>query len=179
MCWVPTVVVWVPIPPIKDSSNSSLWVPTVYAIHFCIRMNISVQNIWPVTFVNYCLEMKVSNLSIKNFVDFLAMLLDTSICSLQAVLNDTEEFILSIDELSNEVCSASLSAELLCCLFIWILIRGWSMQIVIWDALTAEKVARWPSNHIGAPRWLEHSPTEAAFISCGTDRSVRFWKETL
>ncbi|KAK6261759.1 hypothetical protein QUC31_007575 [Theobroma cacao] len=71
----------------------------------------------------------------------------------QAVFNDTEEFVLSIDEPSNE--------------------------IVIWDALTAEKVAKWPSNHIGAPRWIDHSPTEAAFISCGTDRSVRFWKEIL
>lgn len=70
----------------------------------------------------------------------------------QAVFSDTEEFVLCIDEPSNE--------------------------IVIWDALTAEKVARWPSNHIGAPRWLEHSPTEAAFVSCGTDRSIRFWKET-
>lgn len=71
----------------------------------------------------------------------------------QAVFNDTEEFVLSIDEPSNE--------------------------IVIWDALTAERVARWPSNHVGAPRWLEHSPTESAFISCGTDKSIRFWKETL
>ncbi|XP_042490461.1 cleavage stimulation factor subunit 50 [Macadamia integrifolia] len=71
----------------------------------------------------------------------------------QAVFNETEEFILCIDEPSNE--------------------------IVIWDALTSEKVARWPSNHIGAPRWLEHSPTEAAFTTCGTDRSVRFWKEIL
>lgn len=71
----------------------------------------------------------------------------------QAVFNDTEEFVLSIDEPSNE--------------------------IVIWDALTAEKVAKWPSNHIGAPRWIEHSPAEAAFITCGTDRSVRFWKEIL
>ncbi|KAG6632882.1 hypothetical protein I3843_12G009200 [Carya illinoinensis] len=71
----------------------------------------------------------------------------------QAVFNDTEEFVLSIDEPSNE--------------------------IVIWDAMTAEKVARWPSNHIGAPRWLEHSPTEAAFVSSGTDRSIRFWKEVL
>ncbi|KAL5751415.1 hypothetical protein ACOSP7_026018 [Xanthoceras sorbifolium] len=71
----------------------------------------------------------------------------------QAVFNDTEEFVLSVDEPNNE--------------------------IVVWDALTAEKVARWPSNHIGAPRWIEHSPVEAAFITCGTDRSVRFWKETL
>ncbi|XP_043707757.1 cleavage stimulation factor subunit 50 [Telopea speciosissima] len=71
----------------------------------------------------------------------------------QAVFNETEEFVLCIDEPSNE--------------------------IVIWDALTAEKVARWSSNHIGAPRWLEHSPTEAAFTTCGTDRSVRFWKEIL
>ncbi|KAL2482092.1 Cleavage stimulation factor subunit 50 [Forsythia ovata] len=70
----------------------------------------------------------------------------------QAVFNDTEEFVLSIDEPSNE--------------------------IVIWDALTTEKVAGWPSNHIGAPRWLEHSPVESVFITCGTDRSVRFWKET-
>ncbi|XP_058070491.1 cleavage stimulation factor subunit 50 isoform X2 [Magnolia sinica] len=71
----------------------------------------------------------------------------------QAVFNETEEFVLSIDEPSNE--------------------------IIIWDALTAEKVARWPSNHIGPPRWIEHSPTEAAFVSCGSDRSVRFWKEIL
>ncbi|KAJ9677247.1 hypothetical protein PVL29_022315 [Vitis rotundifolia] len=71
----------------------------------------------------------------------------------QAVFNETEEFVLSIDEQSNE--------------------------IVVWDALTAEIVTRLPSNHIGAPRWLEHSPTEAAFVSCGTDRSVRFWKEIL
>ncbi|KAF8399638.1 hypothetical protein HHK36_015507 [Tetracentron sinense] len=71
----------------------------------------------------------------------------------QAVFSETEEFVLCIDEPSNEV--------------------------VVWDALTAEKVARWPSNHIGAPRWLEHSPTEAAFVSCGTDRSIRFWKENL
>ncbi|KAI3504707.1 hypothetical protein L1887_26380 [Cichorium endivia] len=70
----------------------------------------------------------------------------------QAIFNDTEEFVLCVDEPSNE--------------------------IVIWDALSAEKVARWPSNHVGAPRWLEHSPTEAAFASCGTDRSIRFWKET-
>ncbi|KAL2335859.1 hypothetical protein Fmac_010305 [Flemingia macrophylla] len=71
----------------------------------------------------------------------------------QAIFNETEEFILSVDELNNE--------------------------IVIWDALTTEKVAKWPSNHVGAPRWLEHSPIESAFISCGTDRSVRFWKETV
>ncbi|PKI32481.1 hypothetical protein CRG98_047143 [Punica granatum] len=71
----------------------------------------------------------------------------------QAIFNDTEEFVLSINEPNNE--------------------------IVIWDALTAERVARWPSNHNGPPRWIEHSPIEAAFVSCGTDRSVRFWKETV
>ncbi|KAK9080387.1 hypothetical protein SSX86_000145 [Deinandra increscens subsp. villosa] len=70
----------------------------------------------------------------------------------QAIFNDTEEFVLCIDEPSNE--------------------------IVIWDSLSAEKVARWPSNHVGAPRWLEHSPTESTFVSCGSDRSIRFWKET-
>lgn len=70
----------------------------------------------------------------------------------QAVFNETEEFVLSIDELSNE--------------------------IVIWDALTAERVSRWPSNHMGSPRWLAHSPVESAFVTCGTDRSIRFWKET-
>ncbi|KAI5445348.1 hypothetical protein KIW84_013542 [Lathyrus oleraceus] len=69
----------------------------------------------------------------------------------QAIFNATEEFILSIDELNNEV--------------------------IIWDAMTTEIVAKWPSNHVGAPRWLEHSPVESAFISCGTDRSIRFWKE--
>ncbi|CAN6717644.1 unnamed protein product [Malus baccata var. baccata] len=71
----------------------------------------------------------------------------------QAVSNDTEEFVLSIDEPTNE--------------------------IVIWDATTANKVAKWPSNHIGAFRWLAHLPTEAAFVTCGTDRSIRFWKESL
>ncbi|KAG9151550.1 hypothetical protein Leryth_019731 [Lithospermum erythrorhizon] len=69
----------------------------------------------------------------------------------QAVLNNTEEFVLGIDEQSNE--------------------------IVIWDSLTSEKVSRWPTNHVGAPRWLEHSPTEAAFVTCGTDRSIRYWKD--
>ncbi|XP_028763582.1 cleavage stimulation factor subunit 50 [Neltuma alba] len=69
----------------------------------------------------------------------------------QAIFDDTEEFVLSIDELSNE--------------------------IVIWDAMTTEQVAKWPSNHAGAPRWLEHSPVEPAFVSCGTDRSIRYWKE--
>ncbi|KAL5723190.1 Cleavage stimulation factor subunit 50 [Ranunculus cassubicifolius] len=69
----------------------------------------------------------------------------------QAVFNETEEFVLSIDEPNNE--------------------------IIIWDALTSEKVARFPSNHSGAPRWLEHSPTEPTFLSCGTDRSIRFWNK--
>ncbi|KAF6157094.1 hypothetical protein GIB67_041555 [Kingdonia uniflora] len=64
----------------------------------------------------------------------------------QATFNETEEFVLSVDEPSN--------------------------GIVVWDALTAKMVARWPSNHIGAPlRWLEHSPTDATFITCGADRS--------
>ncbi|KAI9088385.1 hypothetical protein K1719_029834 [Acacia pycnantha] len=71
----------------------------------------------------------------------------------QAIFNDTEEFVLSIDELTNE--------------------------IVIWDAMTTELVAKWPSNHAGAPRWLEHSLVEPAFVSCGTDRSIRYWKEVV
>ncbi|XP_031092494.1 cleavage stimulation factor subunit 50-like [Ipomoea triloba] len=71
----------------------------------------------------------------------------------QAVFNDTEEFVLSIDESSNE--------------------------IVVWDALTTEKVGRLPSSHVGIPRWIEHSPTEAAFFSCGIDQSVRFWREAV
>ncbi|KAF8709799.1 hypothetical protein HU200_029510 [Digitaria exilis] len=71
----------------------------------------------------------------------------------QAVFNETEEFVLSVDEQSNEV--------------------------VVWDALTAEKVARLPSGGTGAPRWLDHSPTEPAFVTCGSDRSIRFWKQTV
>uniref|UniRef100_A0A1J3CVL5 Cleavage stimulation factor 50 kDa subunit n=1 Tax=Noccaea caerulescens TaxID=107243 RepID=A0A1J3CVL5_NOCCA len=71
----------------------------------------------------------------------------------QAIFNDTEEFVISIDEANNEV--------------------------VTWDARTAEKVAKWPSNHNGAPRWIDHSPVESVFVSCGTDRSVRFWKESV
>nr|CAB3493198.1 unnamed protein product [Digitaria exilis] len=71
----------------------------------------------------------------------------------QAVFNETEEFVLSVDEQNNEV--------------------------VVWDALTAEKVARLPSGGTGAPRWLDHSPTEPAFVTCGSDRSIRFWKQTV
>lgn len=71
----------------------------------------------------------------------------------QATFNDTEEFVISIDEANNEV--------------------------VTWDARTAEKVAKWPSSHNGAPRWIEHSPVESVFVTCGTDRSVRFWKESV
>nr|CAB3498166.1 unnamed protein product [Digitaria exilis] len=71
----------------------------------------------------------------------------------QAVFNETEEFVLSVDEQSNEV--------------------------VVLDALTAEKVARLPSGGTGAPRWLDHSPTEPAFVTCGSDRSIRFWKQTV
>ncbi|CAM6088637.1 unnamed protein product [Calypogeia fissa] len=70
----------------------------------------------------------------------------------QAVFSRNEEFVLCVDEASNE--------------------------IVAWDALTANIVTRLPSNHASAPRWLEHSPTEEAFATCGTDRSVRFWRET-
>ncbi|CAN8264874.1 unnamed protein product [Cochlearia groenlandica] len=70
----------------------------------------------------------------------------------QAIFNDTEEFVISIDESKNEV--------------------------VTWDARTAEKVAKWPSNHNGAPRWIEHSPVDSVFVTCGMDRSVRFWKES-
>jgi len=69
----------------------------------------------------------------------------------QAIFNHTEEFILCVDEAHNE--------------------------IVVWDSLTGDIVSRIPSNHVGAPRWLEHSPSEAAFVSCGSDRSVRFWRE--
>ncbi|KAG2545813.1 cleavage stimulation factor subunit 50-like [Panicum virgatum] len=70
----------------------------------------------------------------------------------QAVFNETEEFVLSVDEQNSEV--------------------------VVWDALTAEKVARLPSGSTGAPRWLDHSPVEPVFVTCGTDRSIRFWKQT-
>nr|XP_034572931.1 cleavage stimulation factor subunit 50 [Setaria viridis] len=71
----------------------------------------------------------------------------------QAVFNETEEFVLSVDEQNNEV--------------------------VVWDALTAEKVARLPPGGTGAPRWLDHSPVEPAFVTCGNDRSIRFWKQTV
>uniref|UniRef100_A0ACD5X4G2 Uncharacterized protein n=1 Tax=Avena sativa TaxID=4498 RepID=A0ACD5X4G2_AVESA len=70
----------------------------------------------------------------------------------QAVFNESEEFVISTDEQSSEV--------------------------VVWDALTTEQVERLSSGHTGAPRWLEHSPIEPVFITCGNDRSVRFWKQT-
>lgn len=62
-------------------------------------------------------------------------------------------------------------------MFLLVIELMFAMQIVIWDALTAERVSRWPSNHMGSPRWLAHSPVESAFVTCGTDRSIRFWKE--
>lgn len=68
----------------------------------------------------------------------------------QAVFNETEEFVFSLDEHANDV--------------------------VVWDSLTSERVARLPANHVGTVRWLEHSPSESVFISCGNDRSIRFWK---
>eukprot|EP00897_Mesotaenium_endlicherianum_P001643 jgi/Mesen1/1506/ME000132S00447 len=74
----------------------------------------------------------------------------------QAVLSHGEDFVLSVDELSNE--------------------------IVVWDSLTAEIVHRLPSGHVApsgqlaAPKWLEHSPAEDAFVTCGHDRAVRFWR---
>ncbi|KAJ7567486.1 hypothetical protein O6H91_02G150200 [Diphasiastrum complanatum] len=71
----------------------------------------------------------------------------------QAAFNQTEEFILCIDEVTNEV--------------------------VVWDALTDDIAGRFPSNHVGAPRWLEHSPSEPCFVTCGTDRSVRFWRGSI
>lgn len=40
------------------------------------------------------------------FMDHVCILTDVLNFSLQAVFNDTEEFVLSIDELSNEVCAA-------------------------------------------------------------------------
>lgn len=70
----------------------------------------------------------------------------------QAVFNHTEEFVLCVDESNSE--------------------------IVAWDALSGDVTSRFQSNHSGTPRWLEHSPSESAFITCGTDRSVRFWRET-
>jgi WD40 repeat protein len=53
------------------------------------------------------------------------------------------------------------------------------VQVVVWDTLTGDIVSRFPSNHVGAPRWLEHSPTESSFVTCGSDRSIRFWREAV
>lgn len=69
----------------------------------------------------------------------------------QATFSHKEDFVLCVDEVSNEV--------------------------VVWDSLTAEVVTRIPSGHTNAPKWFEHSPTSGEFVTCGTDRSVRFWKE--
>lgn len=69
----------------------------------------------------------------------------------QARFSADENFVLSVDEATSEV--------------------------VVWDSMTAEEVARLPSGHIGPPKWLEHSPSEPAFVTCGEDRSVRFFRE--
>ncbi|KAM0937509.1 putative transcription factor WD40-like family [Dioscorea sansibarensis] len=71
----------------------------------------------------------------------------------QAAFNESDDFILSVDESNNKV--------------------------EVWDTLTAGKMSWWPSNHISAPQVLEYPPSEATFISCRNDRSVRFWEEIL
>ncbi|CAI9787183.1 unnamed protein product [Fraxinus pennsylvanica] len=73
--------------------------------------------------------------------------ISVTIISIRLFSVTRKKFVLSIDEPSNE--------------------------IVIWDALTTEEVARWAFNHIVSPRWLEHSPVDTVFVMCGTDRSVR------
>ncbi|EFJ35518.1 hypothetical protein SELMODRAFT_141637 [Selaginella moellendorffii] len=68
----------------------------------------------------------------------------------QAVFTHNEEFVLSSDEPKGEV--------------------------VVWDALTGDLMSRLNSNHAGALRCIEHSPSEACFVTCGSDRTVRFWQ---
>lgn len=88
--------------------------------------------------------------------------------------------MLSVDEQNNEV-NSNFTTAFYVCLSAGQIEPNYDnvFQVVVWDALTAEKVARLPSGGTGAPRWLDHSPTEPAFVTCGNDRSIRFWKQTV
>jgi len=67
----------------------------------------------------------------------------------QAVFNQTEDFVMFPDEATTS----------LCC----------------WDSRNASRKQLLSLGHNGPVRWMVHSPTHAAFLSCSDDFRARFW----
>ena len=67
----------------------------------------------------------------------------------QAVFNHTEDYVMFPDEMTTS----------LCC----------------WDSRNASRKQLLSLGHNGAVRFICHSPTEAAFLTCSDDFRARFW----
>jgi len=67
----------------------------------------------------------------------------------QAVFNHTEDYVMFPDEVTTS----------LCC----------------WDSRNASRKQLLSLGHNGAVRFITHSPTEAAFLTCSDDFRARFW----
>jgi len=67
----------------------------------------------------------------------------------QAVFNHSEDYVMFPDEATTS----------LCC----------------WDARNASRKQLLSLGHNGCVRWLVHSPTQAAFLTCSDDFRARFW----
>jgi len=67
----------------------------------------------------------------------------------QAVFNHTEDFVMFPDEATTSLCA--------------------------WDARNASRKQLLSLGHNGSVRWMVHSPTQAAFLSCSDDFRARFW----
>ena len=67
----------------------------------------------------------------------------------QAVFNQSEDFVMFPDEATTSLCA--------------------------WDARNASRKQLLSLGHNGPVRWLVHSPTQAAFLSCSDDFRARFW----
>ena len=69
--------------------------------------------------------------------------------SAQAVFNHSEDYVMFPDEATTSLCA--------------------------WDARNASRKNLLSLGHNGPVRWMVHSPTQAAFLSCSDDFRARFW----
>jgi cleavage stimulation factor subunit 1 len=67
----------------------------------------------------------------------------------QAVFNQTEDYVMFPDEATTSLC--------------------------VWDSRNASRKQLLSLGHNGPVRWMTHSPTHAAFLSCSDDFRARFW----
>ncbi|XP_019869819.1 cleavage stimulation factor subunit 1-like [Aethina tumida] len=67
----------------------------------------------------------------------------------QAVFNHTEDYVLFPDEATTSLCT--------------------------WNSRNASRKKLMSLGHNGAVRWIVHSPTQAAFLTCSDDFRARFW----